>query len=202
MSSADNIDPEIADLMTGFESRMRQAGCVRDRPAARPTTTREPGVPRQNRTAGIDRSCPPERDFEVCTPAHEEQVRGFVSGGEATRRDKEVYELLAKSFDGLTPGEWVPSQRIREELKIEAVHSCASRIRLWSSMQGFDVDSHITKVVAGKQYWAYRICLEKDSERLARERKRDENESAAAFGDSPIITTRTEKRSAGRPVIR
>ncbi len=169
-------------------------GCPREiakavgAPAARKAIAQE-----QHRTGGIDRSCPPEREMDL-TPDHAAQVRGFVASGEAGRRDREVYDMLAKGFDGMAPGAWIASQVFRQELGIEAVHSCASRIRDWSVMRGFDVDSRVARTVRGKQYWEYRICLEKDSMRMERERKRctqrststTANEAHAVSSDLPL----------------
>ncbi len=125
-------------------------------------------------------ACPPERDYTdythagktntgaQITPSHADQVKDYVSSGNAEAFDNQIHALLNATFDGIAPGQWVPNATIRK-LGVDATHSAFSRIRDRADMQGFDVDSKLMEVVHRKQHWAYRICRAIDSERLARE---------------------------------
>ncbi len=150
-------------------------------PAPRPKRQR-PISPRAHEYS----ACPPERDYTgytiagkpvtgAQTPAHADQVKAYVSSGNAEAFDNQIYALLNATFDGITPGQWVPNSEIRK-LGVDATHSAFSRIRDRADMEGFDVDSKLLEVVRRKQHWAYRICRAQDSERLKREDEKKKRE--------------------------
>lgn len=121
------------------------------------------------------------------TPRHAQQQAEFAHS--AANRDRQVFELLAASFDFSRPeipGAWVSGLEILEKLGVKAANSCAARLREWEEMASLDVDSSMIENPHenGKQYWAYRICRKEESLRLQREEKRKAEKAHAGTSNN------------------
>jgi hypothetical protein len=130
-------------------------------------------------SSGIDRSQPPETDFQsavhvIPTPAHAEAQRDFETSNPAHDQVAMIQARLFDGFDGVKPGPWVDGWTLFKLDNIKAVNSRAADIRRELKPRGLDVDTAMIPSPNGKSYWAYRICRVEDSLRLKRERERAE----------------------------
>jgi len=172
--------PDCADVVernrqedAGRQER-RQARCGKPRHSS--LVTRHQGHP----------ACPepplPRRSVTGPDLNHKDQQRQFVSSGAGSSDCEKMLELLWVGFQAYDParqsrGEWISSHDLKFVHHIETPNSRASQLRGAESYEPhplvskhrLDIDC---AVVDGK--WSYSVCFIERSERLARERKKEE----------------------------